>query len=267
MLGFILGFQFRNTKSADEYFRLQTRDENAYPKKRIIAVAAPAPKPKVNVDPEKAEVKQAIEDERTRIKLLLHDDTVQRLMAIRLRMDGLVFGDAQSLRQKTDLLRDDLGRTIRSLRFIITNIMDEEYEDTTISELLQKIKNRFDGFLLMQIKLTESGSEHTFELTPKEKHEIMLIVQEALQNTIKHANSQQFNININWQPARLIIETEDDLWALDPGRVAGLGTSSMKTRAESIRAGFFYRFILSRGMVMHLSLTKSQHAIAQQKTH
>lgn len=215
-------------------------------------------KPMVSV--ESNEVKLAIEEERARIKNMLHDDTVQRLVAIKIRLESLTLAPTFSV-EKAGVLLDDLERTVVSLRFIIANMIDEEYHQNTLSELLHNFEKRFERFLLMRVIVNEKGEENTFELTPKEKNEIVLIVQEALQNTIKHANSQQFHIYITWYTDKVVIETEDDLWGLDPNRTIGMGSTSMGLRANNIGATFSMRFYVGRGMQVRVELPRAKHSV------
>ncbi|MCZ8070454.1 MAG: sensor histidine kinase [Bacteroidota bacterium] len=261
-IGFFLGFQLTQEKPTGEYFRMNTRNNEAYPKKRVI----PATKPKVEVNHEKTEVKQAIEDERMRLKFMLHDDTIQRLVAIKLRLEDLALAPVFS-REKSNMLLEDIEHTILKLRFIIANMLDEEYEQKSISELLRNIENRYQRFINTKVMLMETNLEYAFDLTAKQKQEILLMVQEALQNTIKHAQSNQFHIYIDWHADGLTIETEDHAKAIDPYSTPGFGTKSLIMRAEAIGAAYTYRFLAAQGMVLHIDLPKSQHAIAQQKTH
>ncbi|MFM8913556.1 MAG: sensor histidine kinase, partial [Flammeovirgaceae bacterium] len=205
-LGMVIGRELLKTKSAQELVGLNTRVEEMYPKTAVVKKTQA--QIKINAELNANDVKLAVDTERTRIKNMLHDDTVQRLVAIKIRLESLMLAPSFSI-EKGNVLLSDLERTVTSLRFIIANMVDEEYHQKTFSELLHSFEKRFERFLLMRVMLTEKGAEHTFGLTPKEKNEIILIVQEALQNTIKHANSQQLHIFLTWLPDKLLVETED----------------------------------------------------------
>ncbi|MFM7486436.1 MAG: sensor histidine kinase [Cytophagales bacterium] len=257
-LGALLGYQFSTTQSAQELTGVKTRVDEMYPLKKVTKKKEETRTPMVNV--ESNEVKLAVEEERARIKNMLHDDTVQRLVAIKIRLESLTLAPTFSV-EKAGVLLDDLERTVVSLRFIIANMIDEEYHQNTLSELLHNFEKRFERFLLMRVIVNEKGEENTFELTPKEKNEIVLIVQEALQNTIKHANSQQFHIYITWYTDKVVIETEDDLWGPDPNRTIGMGSTSMGLRANNIGATFSMRFYVGRGMQVRVELPRAKHSV------
>ena len=146
---------------------------------------------------------------------------------------------------------------------MIANLIDEQYEHKTLGELIHSLENRFNRFLLMRVFVYENNPEKSFDLTTNQKHQLMLIVQEAMQNSIKHSNSQQFHIHITWQDDKLVLETEDASWAIDPAATPGIGLKSMKQRAKSLNATFYSSFFPFKGMVVHVVLPRSQNAITQ----
>jgi signal transduction histidine kinase len=262
VIGELIGYSFRSFNQKD-ILDIQTKDPTKYPKPPSVSKKAILIKKDKNVIYEQDELQIAIEQERTRIKHALHDDTVQRIIGIKLQIESLLLTSSDSIKSQGEIIIQELERTVTSLRFIIANLIDEQYEHKTLSELIHSLENRFNRFLLMKVFVYENNPEKSFDLRTNEKHQLMLIVQEAMQNSIKHSNSQQFHIHITWQEDKLVLETEDGSWSIDPAATPGMGLKSMEQRAKSINANFYTAFAIEKGMVVHVGLPRSQNAITQ----
>jgi signal transduction histidine kinase len=262
VIGGLIGYSFRSFNQKD-ILEIQTKDTTKYPKPPSVSKKAISIKKNNNIIYEPNELQIAIEQERTRIKHGLHDDTVQRIIGVKLQIESLLLTSSDSIKGQGEIIIQELERTVTSLRFMIANLIDEQYEHKTLGELIHGLENRFNRFLLMKVFVYENNPEKSFDLTTNEKHQLMLIVQEAMQNSIKHSNSQQFHIHITWQEDKLVLETEDASWAIDPAATPGMGLKSMEERAKSIGGTFQARFTLGKGMVVRVDLPRSQNAIAQ----
>lgn len=188
---------------------------------------------------------------------------MQRILAIRLQIESILLHPKGFEKDQGEILLRELERTVTSLRFLIANLIDEQLEHKNISELIHSLEDRFKRFLLMRVFVYESGAINQFSLSTKEKSELMLIVQEAMQNSIKHSNSQQFHIHLTWLTDKLILETEDASWAIDPSATPGIGLKSMEQQAKSIGGTFRSAFAIGKGMQVRVELMNSQNPIAQ----
>lgn len=221
-IGVMIGFSFTHIKSIEESHIISTKDKSQYPKPTIITTIRAVPKPVVEYEP--TEIEFAVDQERMRIKNALHDDTVQRLIAIKIRLESLFAAPKMITEEQGEIILVELERTIISLRFLIANLINEEYEQKTLSELLHSLESRFERFLHMRVLVHEVNQNLTFELNPKQKSELMLIVQESLQNSIKHSVNNQFHIHLTWHTDKLVLEIEDLGWITDPYATTGLGS-------------------------------------------
>jgi signal transduction histidine kinase len=265
-IGVMIGFSFTRLQSIEESGVISTKDKSQYPKPTVIKKVNVASKPIAVYEP--AEIESVVDQERTRIKNALHDDTVQRLIAIKIRLESLFAAPKMITEEQGETILVEIERTIISLRFLIANLINEEYEQKTLSELLHSLESRFARFLLMRVLVYEVNQNLAFLLSPKQKSELMLIVQEALQNSIKHSVNNQFHIHLTWQEDKLVLETEDQGWIIDPYATMGLGSKSMQMRADSIGAKFQSRFTSGKGVLVTVELAKNlQNPVAVQKSH
>lgn len=92
---------------------------------------------------------------------------MQRLIAIKIRLESLFAAPKTITEEQGEIILVELERTIISLRFLIANLINEEYEQKTLSKLLHSLKLRFDRFLLMRVLAHEVNQNLTFELNPK----------------------------------------------------------------------------------------------------
>ncbi|MCX8492505.1 MAG: hypothetical protein ORN54_15720, partial [Cyclobacteriaceae bacterium] len=95
-----------------------------------------------------------------------------------------------------DIIRDDLERTINSLRYFIEDMEDEDIAEKTLITLLREFEAKFFHFYFMRVFVYENNAEGTFPLTTKEKTELLYILKEAVQNAIKYSASGQCHIHL-----------------------------------------------------------------------
>jgi signal transduction histidine kinase len=73
-------------------------------------------------------------------------------------------------------------------------------------------------------------------LDPENTRSILRIVQEALTNTLKHANAHRITLStsVDYANARVIVRLTDDGEGFKPGHAPGRGVENMKNRAAKL---------------------------------
>jgi signal transduction histidine kinase len=203
-VGFYFGFSMRESSKIQEaQTKTEPEESNTF---QVLSVQPPTPKREPALD----SIKIALEAERLRIKHALHDDTIQRLTAIKLKFEFfLVAPHEAAVRLYGDMIRDDLERTINSLRYFIEDMEDEDTAERTLITLLREFEAKFLHFYFMRVFVYENNVENTFPLTTKENTELLFILKEAVQNAIKYSASGQCHIHLTWQSDHLLMEIED----------------------------------------------------------
>lgn len=179
----------------------------------------------------------AQEVERSRIAADVHDDPVQELAAIDLRL-GL-------LRRRLEAEGSAAVEDLRRVQEMVTSVTGG------LRELLFELEPGSDGADLAS--LVRSAAEHVFEGSPtgctveaaggdddlpeQVRLQALRIVKEALINVRKHARASTVLIRLEQTPRELRLEVEDDghgigAAALGPGLPGHRGLESMRDRAE-----------------------------------
>lgn len=176
-----------------------------------------------------------IEIEQERIAHELHDDTIQRLVAIRFRIEQLDYFDlSPRVKKETDEIRHELENIMGDIRFLIKGITLAQFKEHTFSELMRKFYEKVRPLFIKKISLEILQEENEFDLRADVKQELHRIVQEAVQNSLKYSVGFQLNIRVTWSDILLL-----QIWDNGIGRwqnPSGTGSSSMNKRAVRIGA-------------------------------
>jgi len=186
-------------------------------------------------------------EERQRLAWELHDSVSQSLYAIQL--------GAQMARERLD--RDPAGATqpidyvlrlaeagLAEMRALIFELRPEALETeglvAALNRRIEAVRAR-QGVSVRTIACVEP------ELPIEVKQELHRIGQEALWNTVKHAQARRVDVSLDAEGDSVVLEIADDGIGFDPsGSFAGhLGLRSMHERA--IRAGGSLEVVSARG--------------------
>jgi signal transduction histidine kinase len=180
----------------------------------------------------------AQESERQRIARDLHDETGQSLTAIGMGLRGL----ADELKRRREQ-RDTLGQlqlltsdALRELQRIISDLRPAHLDDLGLSATLRWYANRLQEMTRLKIIVDISGEEHA--LDEPVKIAIFRIIQEALNNIIKHSQAGSVRVSLEFREKSAHIMVRDDGIGFDLdavknriGRVS-LGLAGMAERAS-----------------------------------
>ena len=190
----------------------------------------------------------AQEEERRRLAGDIHDDSIQALTALVLRL-GLLYGSIEDGEQRAFLVNAE--RTARNaiswLRHLIFDLRPPALERDGLAGALR---------LLLDDLGETAGIACTLEdrLTGEPPDELRSIIyriaQEALTNIRKHADASTVDVSLETVDGRVLVRVEDDGCGLQPGAAAHpepghIGLSTMRERAET--AGGSWRIATKPG--------------------
>jgi PAS domain S-box-containing protein len=179
----------------------------------------------------------AQEAERARIAADVHDDPVQELAAVDLRL-GLI---RRRLAGEDSSVLDDLGRVqgmVASVTGGLRELLFELEPGSSDADLLTLVRSAadhvFDGSSTRWSLEHAGGAE---KLPPQVRLQALRIVKEALINVRKHARAGTVLIRLEQDPGELRLEIEDDGLGIGsappgPGLPGHRGLASMRDRAE-----------------------------------
>jgi signal transduction histidine kinase len=177
----------------------------------------------------------AAEAERGRWARELHDETLQNLAGLRLRLGSALRRDEPS--HTVDAVREanrDIDSAIANLRSIITELrpaaLDELGLLPAIESLLDRHRDR--GRFQIESRLSiRRPAERETRLAPEFENTVYRLMQEALTNIAKHANANTVKVVVEESDTDMTIEVRDDGSGFDRGLASGgFGLAGMRER-------------------------------------
>jgi signal transduction histidine kinase len=189
---------------------------------------------------------EARERERTRWAREIHDETIQGLGALRLKLANARDLDEQaSLSAAVEAVLEGLGDEIDGLRHLITELRPAALDDLGLVAALEALARRaqaIDG-LEVQTEIDLGPEPEQHRLDPELESTIYRVVQEALTNVSRHAQATQATISISERDGLVRASVTDDgqglpeadrLGPRGDGLEGGFGMSGMRERAELV---------------------------------
>ncbi len=187
-----------------------------------------------------AEQERALERERSRIARDLHDDLGSSLTQISL-LSGLLREDkhnAQQVEAHASKLSQAADQTVRSLEEIVWAVRPGSDTLQSLVEYIAHFANElFDGNHT-RCRLDLPHDLPALGLPPEVRHNIFLIVKEALTNALKHAAAQEVHVQAKAIGSTVEIVVEDDGKGFAPADPPAAdkrnGLGNMRQRTETI---------------------------------
>ncbi|HEV2923578.1 MAG TPA: sensor histidine kinase [Solirubrobacteraceae bacterium] len=198
---------------------------------------------------------EARERERTRWAREIHDESIQGIGALRLRLaNARDINDGEGLRQAVDTVLEGLGTEIDQLRHLITELRPAALDDLGLAAALQALARRAQAIDGLEVKTeldlgpqqpTEANGdlEEARRLDPELESTIYRVVQEALTNVSRHAEARSAVVSISEREGVVRVSVTDDgkgppaesqLGPRGDGLEGGFGMSGMRERAELV---------------------------------
>ncbi|MDX6607265.1 MAG: hypothetical protein QOD14_1805 [Solirubrobacterales bacterium] len=176
----------------------------------------------------------AAEQERSRWARELHDETLQALAVLRMRLSS-------ALREETDDDLHDTGQAaveqiddeIVKLRRLITELRPASLDTIGLEAALQALAEQHQQVANLHVECDfELTREEEARPTPVLETAVYRLVQEALNNVSKHSMAQRANLAVRAARGSIEIEVVDDGVGFEPSLVReGFGLVGMRERA------------------------------------
>jgi signal transduction histidine kinase len=188
---------------------------------------------------------EARERERTRWAREIHDESIQGMGALKLRLaNARDIDDPTALREAVDMVLDGLGNEIDGLRHLITELRPAALDELGLAAALEALARRaqaIDG-LDVQVQV-ELGQEDGRRLDAELESTVYRIVQEALTNVSRHAEATKAVVSVTESNGVISASVTDDgkglpgaerLGPRGDGLEGGFGMGGMRERAELV---------------------------------
>lgn len=183
---------------------------------------------------------EALELERQRIGMDLHDQTLADLTRLSRRLERLTH-QLEVSGETLEPLARSLQHSMQDLRQIIEEAKPSILQLFGFTQAVENHLNRSirDSGLSVTEKLVDDTGGVIDALEPTVCIALFRITQEAINNAIRHAQADHITVTLRGRADGISIEVSDDgIGIVKPRRRSGSGIDNMKTRARLISARF-----------------------------
>jgi PAS domain S-box-containing protein len=173
----------------------------------------------------------AQERERFELGQELHDNINQILATSKLYLDVAI----EEKEPRLELLaksRKNISLAIEEIRKLSKDLIAPTLNDLGLTQSIKELIRSIQSVGKMKIRLNISGLDEA-ELLPEQKINIYRIIQEQLNNILKHSQAGEVVIELNKVKEQVRLRLADDGKGFDPRmRRKGVGISNIISRAE-----------------------------------
>ncbi len=204
------------------------------------------------------------EAERTRIAQDLHDSLGGSLSTLKLQYDALQLDHNELTEDKSyNKLMNMIDDACTEVRDIARNLKPIALEKLGLTAALKDLINRYSIRDVMEISL------HTHQidgvLSKEAKLHVYRIIQELLNNAIKHAEASEIHVQLNKIEETLLIMVEDNGNGFDHQNAKqGLGLGNLQSRVNVLRGEMEIDSSPDKGtsVTVHIPLNTVDFAVA-----
>ncbi|AWM12795.1 histidine kinase [Flavobacterium sp. NRK F10] len=196
----------------------------------------------------------AQEEERSRIARDLHDDISSKLNIISLSSYMLNSENLSDEEQKeiTANIVNVCGKVLQSTRRISYDLLPPVLENFGLNVAIEELCNNFSVANKVQINYKNTLKQSIFEDIPLHNHlHLYRILQELINNSIRHGNARQIDIRFAIEDGKKICEYVDDGKGFDIKNTKyrrGLGIKNIESRTSFLKGDLKIESAISQGV-------------------
>ncbi len=166
-----------------------------------------------------------LEEERSRMARELHDDIAGQLT-------GLQWEIPNMSQEETSRRIMAIGQRVRTMSH---EMMPPQFATQTLCQLLIDFTGNFNTtHKSPRIAITDEGAYDWNRLSVRESYVLYRIVQESVNNALKHADATEIKITLDGDERFKLTIENDGAKASEENISSGAGTNTLRTRAEII---------------------------------
>src|SRR5215207_7071931 len=174
------------------------------------------------------------EQERSRWARELHDETLQALAVLRMRLSSALREDSpESLEETSRAAVEQIDGEIEKLRRLITELRPAALDTIGLEAALQALAEQHEQTADLKVNCHfDLAREEEARPTALLETAVYRLVQEALNNAAKHSMARQIELAVRAARGSIEIEVRDDGVGFEPNLVQeGFGLVGMRERA------------------------------------
>ena len=181
------------------------------------------------------------EIERNRLSRELHDGLGQSLIAIKLTLESSEDADLDKTRKIVNSVKTLFDKTIHEVRRISDNLMPAVLEEFGLNNALRNLCDEMSE--LSGINISFEAANLTEKLDDRNIKYIYRIVQEGINNIVKHSNATKAEvmIKITEEPKRILLSINDNGKGFannDLNQKNGNGLNNMRERVNLLQGKY-----------------------------
>ncbi len=189
------------------------------------------------------------EDERKRIARDLHDGIGQSLVAVKLHIEGLKnnYNKNNDIKKELNIIPQLIHHSIGELRRVCFDTLPLFLQEYGLIKAIQELKSTFSN---LDFKIIFKYDKELPELTNPLEISIFRIIQEFMNNSIKHSEATEVNINIKNKKNNIILNLKDNGIGFNIDDIKenrGQGLKNIKTRVDSFKGKLEINSITDKG--------------------
>lgn len=185
----------------------------------------------------------------------IHDNIGQKLTLASLYTQQLAFENkAPHINESIENISNIINESLTELRALSKSLTDDSIEYLSIYELITNECNKIID--LKKCDITFASNNPKLELPYQTKALLLRIIQEFIQNSIKHADCSKIDIAFHSKNSTVELFLKDNGKGFDlDKKYAGIGLSNMKKRAELIGGHFSMESKNNNGTSLTITLS------------
>jgi len=195
-----------------------------------------------------------LENERERIAADLHDELAPVLLAANMNMNSLEIEsteDREIVRKTSRNIENSIGRIREISNNLLPAALLRKGLIVALQESIENLKRKTDLEIILH-----------YEDIPELEHEklinIFRMVQEIIQNTIKHSKATILRINLDKKNRMLLISTNDNGIGFDYKKKvsdnSGLGLRNLYSRTEMLKGKMYLESKIGKGTIFSFEI-------------
>jgi two-component system, NarL family, sensor kinase len=190
----------------------------------------------------------------------IHDNIGQVLSFVKISIKTVNPARPEETTAKLSEADNLIAKAIQDLRSLSKTLNPGYVHDIGLTAGIKHQLNFLERTGAFKIQFNSTGSQHTYS----KKTEIILfrIVQELLNNTVKHSQATSIEVSIDYQPNQLLITVSDNGKGFDPDLAIaganGLGLKNMKNRLTMIQGNMKINSRPEKGTSVVISIARDE---------
>jgi signal transduction histidine kinase len=176
--------------------------------------------------------------ERRRLSQDLHDSITQKLYGLVTLTEAVKLGLESGAPINKDRMVEKIGenarQALREMRLFLFELEPVDIERDGLVSTIQQRLDSVEGRSGLQPRMI---ADEEILLSAEKETEIYYIVEEALNNILKHANAKSVQVKLKRRKESIFLEIVDNGCGFDPGNIkfGGKGLGNIRDRAKRIK--------------------------------